>query len=104
MADNRLELLRSLVAQNPGDSFARYGLAMAYAGAGEHAQAVEEYRKLIEINPKYVAAYYHGGQALEKLGNIEQAREIYRRGILVSTQIGDDHTRSELEAVLDLLG
>ncbi len=104
MADNRLELLRTLVAQNPGDSFARYGLAMAFAGAGEHAQAVEQYRKLIEINPKYVAAYYHGGQALEKLGKIEEAREIYRRGILISTQIGDDHTRSELEAVLDLLG
>jgi tetratricopeptide (TPR) repeat protein len=103
MADNRLELLRNLVAQNPGDSFARYGLAMAYAGAGEHAQAVDEYRKLIEINPKYVAAYYHGGQALEKLGKIEDAREIYRRGIQISTQIGDDHTRGELEAVLDLL-
>jgi tetratricopeptide (TPR) repeat protein len=104
MADNRLELLRNLVAQNPSDSFARYGLAMAYAGAGEHAQAVEEYRKLIETNPKYVAAYYHGGQALEKLGKVEEAREIYRRGILISTQIGDDHTRGELEAVLDLLG
>lgn len=104
MADNRLDILRNLVAQNPGDSFARYGLAMAYASAGEHAQAVDEYAKLIEINPKYVAAYYHGGQALEKIGRSEQAREFYRRGIAVCTEIGDQHTRSELEAVLDLLG
>jgi len=104
MADNRLDILRNIVAQNPGDSFARYGLAMAYASAGEHAQAVDEYAKLIEINPKYVAAYYHGGQALEKTGKIEQAREFYRRGIAVCTEIGDQHTRSELEAVLDLLG
>jgi len=42
---------------------------MAHAAAGEHAQAVEEYRKLLEINPKYVAAYYHSGQALEKLAS-----------------------------------
>jgi tetratricopeptide (TPR) repeat protein len=104
MADNRLEVLKNMVAQNPGDSFARYGLAMAYAGAGDYAQASEEYRKLIEANPKYVAAYYHGGQALEKLGNAEEAREIYRRGIEISTQLGDMHARSELEAVLDLLG
>jgi tetratricopeptide (TPR) repeat protein len=104
MADNRLEILRNMVAQNPGDSFARYGLAMAYAGAGDYAQAAEEYRKLIEANPKYVAAYYHGGQALEKLGKAEEAREIYRRGIEISTQVGDMHTRSELETVLDLLG
>jgi tetratricopeptide (TPR) repeat protein len=104
MTNNRLEMLKNLVAQNPSDSFARYGLAMAYAGAGDHAQAAEEYRKLIETNPKYVAAYYHGGQALEKLGKTEEAREIYRRGIEISTQTGDLHTRSELEAVLDLLG
>jgi tetratricopeptide (TPR) repeat protein len=104
MADNRLEVLKNMVAQNPGDSFARYGLAMAYAGAGDYAQASEEYRKLIEANPKYVAAYYHSGQALEKLGKVEEARAIYRRGIEISTQVGDMHARSELEAVLDLLG
>ena len=104
MADNRLEILKNLVAQNPNDSFSRYGLAMAYAAAGDHAQAVEEYRQLLEINPKYVAAYYHSGQALEKLGKLDDAREIYRRGIEVSTQAGDMHARSELEAVLDLLG
>jgi tetratricopeptide (TPR) repeat protein len=104
MAENRLEMLKNLVAQNPSDSFSRYGLAMAYAAAGDHAHAVDEYRKLLEINPKYVAAYYHGGQALEKLGKREEAREIYSRGIEVSTQTGDMHTRSELEAVLDLLG
>ena len=104
MADNRLEILKNMVAQNPSDSFARYGLAMAYAGAGDYAQAVEEYRKLIEANPKYVAAYYHSGQALEKLGKAEEARAIYRRGIEISTQVGDMHARSELETVLDLLG
>ena len=104
MAESRLEILKNLVAQNPGDSFARYGLAMAYASAGDDAQAVEEYRKLLENNPKYVAAYYHGGQALEKIGKPEEAREIYRRGIALCIEIGDTHTRSELEAVLDLLG
>jgi hypothetical protein len=29
MADNRLEILKNLVAENPSDSFSRYGLAMA---------------------------------------------------------------------------
>ncbi len=104
MPANRLEMLKEMVVQNPSDSFARYGLAMAYANDGNYELAVEEHRKLIETNPKYVAAYYHGGQALEKLGRLDEARETYRRGIEVSTQIGDDHTRSELEAVLEILG
>ncbi|HKX00255.1 MAG TPA: tetratricopeptide repeat protein [Bryobacteraceae bacterium] len=104
MAENRLELLKNLVAQNPGDSFARYGLAMAYASAGDYTQAIDEYARLIEINRKYVAAYYHQGQALEKLGRIDDARAIYKRGIEVAAEIGDQHTKSELEAVLDVLG
>ena len=104
MADNRLEILKNMVARNPNDSFARYGFAMACAGAGDYAAAVEQYQKLVEINPKYVAAYFHGGQALEKLGRLDEAREFYRRGIQVSTEIGDQHTRSELETVMNLLG
>jgi tetratricopeptide (TPR) repeat protein len=104
MPENRVDILKNLVAQNPSDSFARYGLAMAYASAGDYAPAVEEYRKLIDLNPKYVAAYYHGGQALEKLGRTDEARDVYRRGIAISTEVGDQHARSELEAVLDLLG
>ncbi len=99
-----MEALKNLVEQNPSDSFARYGLAMAYANAGDAAQAVREYQKLLEVNPKYVAAYYHGGQTLEKLGKPDEAREMYRRGVAVANEIGDQHTRSELEAVLDLLG
>ena len=104
MPANRLEVLKQMVVQNPSDSFARYGLAMAYANDGHYEQAIGEYRALIETNPKYVAAYYHGGQALEKLGRLDEARETYKRGIEVSSQIGDDHTRGELEAVLEMLG
>ncbi len=104
MKMDRLEILRGMVAQNPGDSFARYGLAMEYARAGDLETAVKEFRGLLAINPNYPAAYYHGGQTLEKLGRIDEARELYQQGIEASTRAGDLHTRSEIQAVLDLLG
>ena len=93
-----------MVEQNPSDTFARYGLAMEYANSGRLDQAVEEYRNLLVANPSYAAAYFHGGQALEKLGRIEEARVLYRQGIETTTRTGDLHTRSELQAALDLLG
>jgi cytochrome c-type biogenesis protein CcmH/NrfG len=37
---NRLEVLRNMVAQNPNDSFSRYGLAMEYANSGELEHAI----------------------------------------------------------------
>jgi Flp pilus assembly protein TadD len=104
MPVSRLDLLKSLVEQNPSDSFARYGLAMEWARSGNLEQAVEEYRGLLAVNPDYAAAYYHGGQALAQMGRIEEARALYRQGIEATTRIGDLHTRSEIEAALETLG
>jgi tetratricopeptide (TPR) repeat protein len=101
---NRLEVLKNMVAQSPNDSFARYGLAMEHANTGDLEHAIEEYRALLAVNPSYSAAYYHGGQTLEKLGRREEARALYRQGIEATTHIGDLHTRSEIQAALDLLG
>ena len=103
MATNRMEILKGMVAQNPSDSFARYGLAMELVKGGQLEGAVAEFRALLEFNPDYAAAYFHGGQALEKLGRVEEARETYEKGIEVTSRTGDQHTRSELQAALDML-
>ena len=103
MAANRLETLKTMVAQNPQESFLRYGLAMEHRNAGDLETAIAEFRTLIAANPDYVAAYFHGGQTLERLSRLEEARELYSRGIEASRRTGDAHTRSELEAALILL-
>jgi len=101
---SRLESLKSLVAQDPNNSFVRYGLAMEYAKEAQYDEAVKEFEAVLEGNSQYAAAYYHGGQTLEKMGKIEDARSMYERGIKVTMQTGDLHTRSELQAALDILG
>ncbi len=100
---NRVETLKSLAAQNPRDTFTRYALAMEYTRAGEFAEAVEQFRALLGVDPDYAYAYYHGAQALEKLGRREEARHLYRDGIQAAQRKGDAHARSELEAALELL-
>ncbi|HEV2687772.1 MAG TPA: tetratricopeptide repeat protein, partial [Bryobacteraceae bacterium] len=89
MPANRMEILKEMVAQNPRDAFARYGLAMEFANTGDLAQAVVEYRALLEHNPDYAAAYFHGGQALEKMGQVDEARDMYRNGIEATARTGD---------------
>lgn len=103
MATNRLDLLKQMLSQDPNNSFARYGLAMELAKSGELHQSVAEFHTLLQGDENYGAAYFHLGQALEKLGDIEQARTIYEKGIEVTTRKGDLHTRSEIEAALNLL-
>src|SRR5207248_7709762 len=104
MANNRIEILQSMVEQNPADSFSRYGLAMEFVNAGKLAEAVGHFEALLEHNPNYAAGYFHGGQTLEKLGRIDEAKALYQKGIEVTTATGDSHTRSELQGALVALG
>ena len=97
---SRIEILQQLLAQNPANSFARYGLAMEYVKSGDLDLAAVEFDAVLAADPSYSAAYFHGGQTLEKLGRLDDARAYYRRGIDATR---DPHARSELEAALDIL-
>ncbi len=103
MATNRLEILKQMLQENPNNTFARYGLAMEYAKGGDHHEAIAEFRNLLQHDEDYAAAYFHAGQVYEKLGQVEEARATYEKGIEVTTRKGDTHTRSEIEAALSLL-
>jgi tetratricopeptide (TPR) repeat protein len=98
-----MEVLKTMLAQNPADAFARYGLAMELVKSGQLEDAVVEFSSLLEHNPNYAAGYFHGGQVLEKLGKVEQARVFYEKGVEVTGRTGDQHARSELQAALDML-
>jgi len=101
---DRLEALREMLTQDPTNQFARYGLATELNNQGRGEEAVAEFKALLELNPNYAAAYYHAGRALESMGRTADARSMLEKGIEVTTRTGDAHTRSELQAALDLLG
>ena len=103
MESTRLDLLKSMVEQNPGDTFARYGLAMEYRNAGDLEGSLREFRALMAASPDYSPAYFHGGQTLERLGRLDEARQVYLQGVEVTTRSGDQHARSEMQGALDLL-
>jgi tetratricopeptide (TPR) repeat protein len=88
---------------DPSNSFAHYGIAMEYLNAGDLEHAAACFARLMQVNPNYVAAYFHGGQTLEKMGRVEEARAVYTRGLEACSRTGDAHTKSEISAALDLL-
>jgi tetratricopeptide (TPR) repeat protein len=98
---SRIDTLKQMLAADPANTFARYGLAMEHMKSGNLPAAVAEFDALLASAPSYSAAYYHGGQALEKLGRLHDARDYYRRGIAATR---DPHALGELRAALDILG
>ncbi len=103
-AKTRKEQLEEMLAESPEDAFLRYGLAMEYASAGDDATALEQFRKLLGIDPVYVPAYLQAGRACERLGRTDEAAEVYRRGITAAQQKGDLHALEEMRGFLTGLG
>ena len=97
---SRVEQFKEVVELFPDDVVARFGLATAHLEAGEATDAIREFQTVLQMKPDYTAAYRGLGRALERANRIEEAREVYRRGISVGEQTGDLQTKKEMEVFL----
>lgn len=101
---SRIEALQGFLKDDPNDSFSRYALAMEHVKQGNLDTAIEEFETVVRNDPGYVATYFQLARAYERAGRTADAEKTYRDGIDVATRAGDDHTREELTAALELLG
>ena len=99
----RREMLEEFVAQDPDDSFSRYALALELEKEGNGPGAVPQLQEVIARDPGYVAAYYHLGRLLGKTGLLDEARDVYRRGLVAATAANDQRARSEIQEALEML-
>jgi tetratricopeptide (TPR) repeat protein len=100
----RLDSLKALVEQQPGDARIRFMLSMEYISCGDHAGALREFDALIAMNADYVAAYFQAGRTSETLGNADAARAYYQRGLEAAERTGDRHAAGEISDALAMLG
>jgi thioredoxin-like negative regulator of GroEL len=100
---DRIAMLTEILAANPGDALARYGLAMEYSNAGQPEQALLEFNTLLEKNPDYTPAYFMAAQTLEKAGRVDDAKKMLVDGISSARRTGNAHAQSEMTAMLESL-
>ncbi len=97
---DRVETLREILARNPTDAFARYGLALEYSNVGAVDQSLEEFGKLISAHPDYTAGYFMAAQTLAKAQRTNEARKMLEDGISSAQRTNNAHAQSEMEAML----
>ena len=100
---DRVAMLKELLAADPSNAFARYGLAMEYAKAGDVVGALAEYKTILQDNPDYVPAYQMAGQTLMDAGRISEARKMFEDGIAAARRSGNQHAASEMQGMLDVM-
>lgn len=99
-ADKRLAYLEQTVASGSADSFARYALALEYAGRERVTDAVATFEALRAVDPDYVPMYLMCGTTLAKMGLKDDARVWLEQGVIVAKKKGDTHALSEIETAL----
>lgn len=100
---SRREMLEEFVAADPADSFSRYVLALELEKEGRELEAIPQLQEVIARDPAYVAAYYHLGRMLARMGQTEDARAVYHRGLDAASAAKDERTRSEIQEALEML-
>jgi Tfp pilus assembly protein PilF len=100
---DRIAALKELLAENPTNAFARYGLAMEYSKSGDAAGALAEYKTILQHHPYYVPAYQMAGQTLMNAGRNSEARKMFEDGIAAARRSGNQHAASEMQGMLDVM-
>ena len=100
---DKIAALRQILALDPKNSFARYGVAMELVGKGETEAALEEFDTLLANDPDYTAGYFMAAQTLAAAGRTGEAIEKLKAGIKSAASSGNHHALSEMQAMLDEL-
>ena len=95
--------LKEILALDPKNSFARYGIAMELAKGGSVDQAIAEFNTILGNDPDYTAAYFMAAQTLTNAGRTSEAVERLKAGISCAARTGNRHAMSEMQAMLDEL-
>ena len=95
--------LKEILALDPKNSFARYGIAMELANRGETAAALSEFDTLLANDPDYTAGYFMAAQTLANAGRTAEAVERLKTGVGSAARSGNNHAMSEMQAMLDEL-
>ena len=101
--NTRIDQLLQFLKEDPADPFIHFALARESEKIGEDDKALSYYTHLVEKHPAYVGTYYHYGKLIQRRGDVEQARSIFKEGIIQARNVGDHLSASELEGALELL-
>lgn len=103
MTASRLDTFRAMVARNPGNPLARFGLANEAYKERLYEEARENYEAYLAASDDEGNAYGKLGEVLQALGRSAEARAVYVRGIDAARRFGHPGMVSDLEARIDEL-
>ena len=99
-----IQQIEALLENEPDDVFLNFGLAMAFASAGELEDGIARFDRTITLDPNYVPAYFQKARLLANRGDDDAAKAALKQGLATATAVGDEHAFGEMTEFLESLG
>lgn len=87
-----IEELQIVRASDPRNPVVKVSVGRVLFAQGKTQQAVDEYRRAIEIAPDYSHAYFHLGLALMKQSKLSAARDAFKEVVRIAPDSGVGHS------------
>jgi hypothetical protein len=104
MPMSRRAKIEAMLADEPGDQFLRYSLAMELEKEREHEASLTHLGALQREATPYVPAFFMAAQQLARLERVAEARGVLRIGIEEARRQGNGHAAAEMSEFLAGLG
>jgi Tfp pilus assembly protein PilF len=102
-AEQRLYSLLDMLKKEPVDVFLNYALALEYLKKDDREHAEGQLKKVLALDPAYVAAYYQLGKLYEAQNNPGEALRYYHEGRTRAFAQNDRRSAGEFDEAIFLL-
>jgi eukaryotic-like serine/threonine-protein kinase len=94
--DKAIAAYENLAKASPDDSEVNFELAALYEASGAFDQARAHYKKVLEHDPKYVAALLASGRVEIKAGNPQGSLDFLNQALSLAIQLGQDEEKADV--------
>ena len=101
---DRIAQFRKMASDDPDNELGHFRLGQLLAEAGQHQEAVQSFRRTLELSPQFSKVFQLMGASLIQLGQRPEAVKVLRDGFAVADERGDTIPRDEMVKLLAQLG
>ena len=102
--EDRIEYFERMLADNPDNPTGLLALANEYNKVGRHEDEAAALQRYVRNHEDEGNAYMRLGEALQKIGRADEAREAYEAGINQAEKFGHSGMAEDLRLALIELG
>jgi predicted Zn-dependent protease len=97
---SRIEIFKQMLVSDPANTAVMFGLAKEYEKAGQHQELIDTINKYLEVTDDEGNAFGMLASAYEQLGQPDNAKEAYKRGIETAQRHGHPGMAEEYKMTL----